>query len=140
MHHFTFPFLVTLQTWSWIKRKALSHVNCISLQFFLLKFTSLDLKCMSSSELPFKSKSQLKHLRLCIIDLLCNSYLYNKQWMVGRNHIVTTPTKPQHSLNLTQLSWVWHDNDFTHPPPTPHPKSTSIKISLRVIVKLGLKW
>ena len=24
-------------------------------------------------------------------------------------NIVTTPTQPQHNLNLTQLSWVWHD-------------------------------
>ena len=24
--------------------------------------------------------------------------------------IVTTPTQPQHKLNLTQLIWVWHEN------------------------------
>ena len=33
--------------------------------------------------------------------------------------IVRTPTQPQHNLNLTQLSWVWHENGFAHPPPTP---------------------
>ena len=26
--------------------------------------------------------------------------------------IVTAPTQPQHNLNLTQLSWVRHENDF----------------------------
>ena len=24
-------------------------------------------------------------------------------------------SQPQHNLNLTQLSWVWHDYDFAHP-------------------------
>ena len=28
------------------------------------------------------------------------------------------PTQPQHNLNLTQLSWVWHENDFAHHPTT----------------------
>ena len=49
-------------------------------------------------------------------------------WPQGRlrlQAIVTTPTQPQHNLKLTQLSWVWHENDFApHPnphPPQPHP-------------------
>ena len=32
--------------------------------------------------------------------------------------VVTTPTQPQHNLNLTQLSWVWHNyccSHYTHP-------------------------
>ena len=34
--------------------------------------------------------------------------------ILGLNN-TTTPTQPQHNLNLTQLSWVWHDYDFAHP-------------------------
>ena len=42
-------------------------------------------------------------------------------WPQGRlrlQAIVTTPTHPQHNLNLTQLSWVWHNyccSHYTHP-------------------------
>ena len=38
--------------------------------------------------------------------------------------IVTAPTQLQHNLNLTQLSWVWHENGFAHhttSPPHHHP-------------------
>ena len=34
--------------------------------------------------------------------------------------VVTTPTQPQHNLNLTQLSWVWQDYDLAHQPPHHH--------------------
>ena len=33
--------------------------------------------------------------------------------------IVTAPTQLQHNLNLTQLSWVWHENGFAHHHPPP---------------------
>ena len=38
-----------------------------------------------------------------------------------KGEIVTTPTKPQNNLNLTQLSWVWRDYDFAHHHHPPHP-------------------
>ena len=34
----------------------------------------------------------------------------------SKTSIVTTPTQPQHNLNLTQLSWVWHDYCCSPPP------------------------
>ena len=47
--------------------------------------------------------------------------------------IVTTPTQPLHNLNLTQLSWIWHDYDFA-----PHP--TSILFHLPSISSVSIHF
>ena len=58
-----------------------------------------------------------------------NNWFHQNWWHQNRCHqievikninIVTTPTQPQHNLNLTQLSWVWHDYCCS-PHPTTHP-------------------
>ena len=50
-------------------------------------------------------------------------------WVCDSEYIVTTPN----NLNLTQLSWVWHDYEFANHHPTPHklylhPKQPQINI------------
>ena len=65
-------------------------------------FAKLSLRLASSSLIP--SFSYKKRNNNCdnfpILQRLINFSLID---------IVTTPTQPQHNLNLPQLSWVWHD-------------------------------
>ena len=52
--------------------------------------------------------------RLCTwVKPRAQGSLIQNENILGLN-VVTTPTQPQHNLNLTQLSWVWHDYDFAH--------------------------
>ena len=44
--------------------------------------------------------------------------------------VAKTPTKPQNNLNLTQLSWVWHDYDFAH---HHQPTTTTTKVGIKIM-------
>ena len=79
-------------------------------------------------KLDSANHSLFSSIKLLVCRYGIFSWLGSSTWSL----IVTTPTQPQHHLNLTQLSWVWHDYCCSHP--THHSttgNSTSIECSIR---------